>query len=528
MNMVETGKLYGHSQTCQIWDEPVEYAPVRRFVTAATSLLRELGEIADSDLWLEPTRLVRKSRRSVCTAPLPFSSPALQLAEESAQLLAWGEHMHDVVAPHQLELLTAASKALNQLAQDDSDPLGSAAREFIALDDPSMGILALPNSHLIAAVEESMAHNGAAIRVGTYSALQGNDTFSSAAIVGSPSWIPPYLLNSPRGDYLAVIHYTFFHERTEVTPLLAEVFGSSVASRGVSRLVERSQPYVVQSKLHAPQAAHAVEVDPQPILSEEACSPTEEIMAALRREAARQSEEPTADASVKARIAALANGSYVLLPVTAEARILSVDLRGEPGHRVDQVPASSVTAGEYLALRSLSHHNDLVDRADVLLGPDAARLRDIQKSWKRQLADRARWHARGTAGVASDLRSLGATTANISYWTSSWCIRTRVKADFVIVMRYLGHGIEEADAAWENLGRIDWAHRRAGRRSVETLEAALSPSHLDRLERLAWSSVTLPENAGTSLIARIEDFLPGTHRVPVNLLCSLRVSTESR
>ena len=84
--------------------------------------------------------------------------------------------------------------------------------------------------------------------------------------------------------------------------------------------------------------------------------------------------------------------------------------------------------------------------------------------------------------------SMGAVTANVSYWISGWCIRPRNKEDFAVVLRYLGDGAD-VDRVWERLRRIDSAHRSAGQRYADDLQQALTPHSVERLVAIGWCIV---------------------------------------
>ncbi|WP_437000293.1 hypothetical protein [Streptomyces sp. enrichment culture] len=518
----EIDQVYACAAECEIWDQPVEHPTARAFVFAATGFLRGLGEAVDSELWRSSAALLRRCRRFVCTVPLPFDHPLLKFETAARQLESDLARLEGVVDPGHVERMRAVVPSLQGLAADGGDPLGDCTREFLTLEDPRDGFVVLTERRFIDAVAETMALNGVEVTIGTHADLLGHDIYTSVVVVGSPTWVHQGLLNAPRTENLALVHYGFFREDPEVAPLL---FGP-VASTHVTRPIKKSKPF----RCGAPETPvggwQQEEPDAAGLLAAEECSPSEEIRASFPRYSSAGGRGGAAD-QVEAHAAVLADGSHVLLPTDFDARVFSLRAGGLPDVQVEQVPASSVGQGDYLALRNRSHHQDLVDRADAILGPDAASLRTTQAEWKGRLWERTEQHPRGIRGVADELRSRGAATANVGYWISDWCIRPRSKADFAVVLRYLAAGAD-VDSVWERLRRIDSAHRSAGQRYAEDLQRALTPDRVGRLVAAGWCAVRPTGADSETLVARIDYVLSDTLQVPLNALCRLRTTEDFR
>ncbi|WP_455353540.1 hypothetical protein [Streptomyces sp. SYSU K217416] len=515
-------QVYACSVECEIWDQPVEHSTAQAFVFAATGFLRGLGEAEDSELWRPSAALLRRCRRLVCAVPLPFDDPLLQFEATAHQLAAVAARLDGVADPKHVGRLRATVPSLKRLAADGGDPLGDCARDFLTLEDSRNGIVLLPDRRFTDAVAEAMAQNGVETHIGTHADMVGHDIYASAVVIGPPAWIRPGLLNSPRIGNLALVHYGFFRENPEVAPLL---FGPA-ASTYVTRPIKKSKPF----RCGAPEApalgGQPLESEAVGLLSAEECSPSEEIRASFPRYPAGGDGRGVPD-HVEAHAAVLADGSHVLLPIDADARILSLRAEDFSDIQVEQVSASSVGRGDYLALRNRSHHNDLIDRANAILGLDAASLRATQAEWKERLWVRTEQHPRGIRGVADELRRLGAVTANVGYWVSGWCIRPRSKNDFAVVLRYLAAGAD-VDEVWERLRRIDSAHRSAGQRYADDLQRALTLDCLERLVAAGWCVVRPTGSDSETLIARIDYILPDTLQVPLHALCRPRTTEDYR
>ncbi|MFD9217368.1 hypothetical protein ACFVY9_30570 [Streptomyces sp. NPDC059544] len=516
----EIDQVYACAAECEIWDQPVEHPTARAFVFAATSFLRGLGEATDSELWRSSAALLRRCRRFVCTVPLPFDHPLLKFEAAAHQLESEIARLAGIVDPGHVERMRAVLPSLKGLAADGEDPLGGCTREFLTLEDPRDSLVVLTDRRFADAVAETMALNGVEVTIGTHADLLGHDIYTSVAVVGSPTWVHQGLLNAPRTENLALVHYGFFREDPEVAPLL---FGP-VSSTHVTRSIKKSKPFGCGAPETPGGGLQQGEPDAAGLLAAEECSPSEEILASFPRYSSTRGRSGAAD-RVEAYAAVLADGSHVLLPTDFEVRVFSLRAGELPDVQVEQVPASSVGRGDYVALRNRSHHQDLVDRADAILGSDAVSLRTTQAEWKARLWKRTEQHPRGIRGVADELRSRGAATANVGYWISDWCIRPRSKADFAVVLRYLASGAD-VDSVWEQLRRIDSAHRSAGQRYADDLQQALTPDRAGRLVAAGWCAVRPTGADSETLVARIDYVLSDTLQVPLNALCRLRATED--
>ncbi|MFE2421493.1 hypothetical protein [Streptomyces hokutonensis] len=262
-------------------------------------------------------------------------------------------------------------------------------------------------------------------------------------------------------------------------------------------------------------------------LSREESAPGEELLDAIRHARLREGTSNEPVPLVPARMALLADSSYTLVPAPGSGSTLRVRLDPAGGQRAIQVLNGLLEEGDFLVLRRSSHDLYLKDRADALLGVDALRLRALQKKWKHQLWQRVSAHPQGSAGVANDLRRLGAETANVNYWTSGHCIRTRSLATFRIVLAYLGRR-DEADWLWRELGRIDSAHRQAGRHFATDLERALSAVDLRAVVEHGFSEMALSVQGERTDLVRVDQILPEPLMVPSHMLCSRHTFEESQ
>lgn len=519
----EIAQVYACATECEIWDQPVLHTVAQNFVLDATRFLNSLGEERYSDLWQEPTALIRRCRRLVCTVPIPFTHPELGYDKTVQALNDTVSDLRGIADPVHLDRLQAVTVRLQSIAADVGDPLGDCARDFLSLDSPGESIVILPDQRFAASVSAAMVEKGVTARIATQAAISGRHVYNSAVIIGPPSWIRPSVLNAPRVRDLALVHYDVFRDVPEVLPLLTH----PASSTHVLRTIRRSEPFrveadddrqgTVETQMEQPSSA---------LLTPEECTPAEEIKATFQ-ENPRQGKEERESNHVEAYAAVLANGYHVFLPKDSDTRVLALRTADPTDGHVELLTVPEVAAGDYIASRNRYHHQDIVERADLILGAEAASLRAVQAAWKKQLWRRCDQHPQGSRGVADDLRHRGAATVNVGYWVTSWCISPRRKEDFAVVLRYLDFGIS-IDSTWEKLRRIDSAHRMAGRRYVDDLQKSLSTDKLEQLHSEGWCTAYPMGADSPTLIAQIDYILKGTLQVPLEMLCRYRTTEESR
>jgi hypothetical protein len=495
-------------------EQPVRHAAVNAFLLATSQFLRSVGEEREpTELWRYPCSELRRARWRLGTVPLPLDSPRLGFRATAEALLERAESLKRNVDDELPQSLAASAHALLRLSRDGTNPLALGAVDYLS-SEAGTALVVVTNRAYQNDVVQAF---DAPFYIGTVGDLMGVGVYGSAVIIGSAGWLPRGVLNAPRACRLGLVHYDFYREPQQIEPLLQE----GPALRGsMPSQVTRRPTLILGGALGLRQAAP--QPQDEPLLSSfDVLSLARDSVAGIPAEALSGGAPGTHD-RVDAHAAQLADGSYVLLPLEHGVhKVFLVEEDGDAERTVEAVDAATVMPGDAVVLRGGSYYQSLVERADTALGEDAALLRQVQKRWKEQLRDRILHHPDGAAGVASDLRARGATTANLAYWTGPWCIRTRRRDDFTVVMRYLGRS-DEASSAWEALGRIDHAHRSAGRSYAEAVKRALSDKVWQALLEDQWCDIALDDTDAGARLAVIDAVLPGQFAVPVHYLCRLR------
>ncbi len=185
--------------------------------------------------------------------------------------------------------------------------------------------------------------------------------------------------------------------------------------------------------------------------------------------------------------------------------------------RIDQVRVRDIGIGSAIVLRREGGGKDFIaDVADALMGETAVELRTAQKRWKTVLRETVR-KLGGVPNVEDTLRRRGIRAKNVRYWMSPENIRTQSRDDFRILMNLIG--IEEPDILWQQMGRIDRAHRKAGARIRDMLLEEVRNADLSTLEGDGFMDFELPtEGAGTLTAFRVEGKAPDKELVSARLL----------
>ncbi|MFH8698601.1 hypothetical protein [Streptomyces chartreusis] len=513
MSLWEADTVYQRAD-CVIEDQPVHHSRVHSFMRTASQFLRTVGELESSDLWRQACADIRRVRWLLGTVPLPLNSGQLRFLETARGLAGTGARLQQAADADLVRQLSAVAQALTRLGDDSTNPLAAGVMAFLSSGRRGSSLVAVTNRIYQDAVVHAFGEMHYPVEIGLVSDLLGAEVFDSAVVVGPVGWLPPGVLNAPRAARLGLVHYDFYREPLDIQPLFD---GGPVLRGAMPTRIRRRETRVVGppsdlADATTPETAESLLTDL------DVASLAQDAVAGLPDGASGGHE------GVEARVALLADGSHVLLPVESSVhKILLVEPDPDDEPSVEAVDGASISVGDYVVLRGSSYYQSLVERADVALGDDASMLRALQQGWKAQLGDRIAHHADGRRGVAKDLVARGAVTTNLDYWTSPWCIRTRSKDDFAVVMRYLGRG-REAQDVWGALGRIDHAHRSAGRSYAEAVQRAVSGNLWQHLWEERWCEVPLDDTDSGARAALVDAVLPAQLCVPPHYLCRLRNS----
>jgi hypothetical protein len=223
------------------------------------------------------------------------------------------------------------------------------------------------------------------------------------------------------------------------------------------------------------------------------------------------------DDLVLARLYALADNRFTYLSAEIEATVLSLDpemlSREDAEWAISRADVSSVSAGDYIVLRTKGGNDAVVEKANAILGADSQPCREKLRAWKNELRDRI--ESLGEASVLAELVLEGAenpSKANVRNWASRETIKPRSLRDFGAIMRILSRTTEIVDQ-WDNAERVLSAHRQAGHLIRQALLDAIAGADLSTLRELG-SQVFTIEGCGSMTAYRVEQVDNRLKKIP--------------
>ena len=489
VTMREASTLYETAASLRVARVCLEDTDLRRFSLEVQRFLGRLGADAEDQYWRGILPSVRRIRRELATVPLPPSHPALRL-RESVELVARRLATCDKVFPAHAVAAAELVGALEAIAQREANPLGVAARTLCA--GAAETVVILREGRHAEAVERELRCAATVVR-----AAAELDTsprvYDRAVAIGPSSWFPRQVFAAPRAAEISVVQFDWLRDPpldVAVLPLPDEP--ELPAWRG---LPGYSGP-----------ASGGETLAPVELL------PFTDWAAIAARTGGRDDREAERPDTVNAFLFLLASEQAVYIEAD-DSRAYVVELGTTK--ELHLVATKSIVPGTYVVTRVGGDGDYIPAIADALLGREARRLRGEQKRWTdglQQLIARA-----GMQAACSRLAAAGssrATSGNVRRWASAASIRTENFEDFRAIATVIGMG-GEADRLWQDMDRIDQAHRRAGLRVRKLLHREIQKGDTRDLERRGWQDYDVEEieGEGSLRVARVEARAPDVVRV---------------
>lgn len=496
MTIPQADALYRAAEYCQITRETVSHEGVRELTNAVRNFVRSLPDTADNPLWIPAARRAKRLRWELNSAPIPFSSTALGLAESAdfiGRALRKLELTSGDVAVEHLVTIRDITRAL---AAVQDNPLGYCAAEILEMRDPSRSALITRRPELAPDVENWLKSAGLGrVAVVSEDELRASAPFETVVAIGAARWYGSHLLTAPRAEHICLVHFSWVGDSDTVTGLLG-----GAQSRKVERPIRRSH---VTTGISIEASEFLPSVD----------------WAAIADSSRSAVGEADGGDEVPARLFLLADGCAVYLEGAEESKSWVIDPSADHSHRVRRERVRSLEPGMFVLLRSARGGEDYIRAmADRRLGREAPRLRELQAEWKRAL--RQKVHQVGLTGVADQLwkNGLKRRPQNVRYWLFPDTIRTATSNDFKLLMEYVGFGHRWLEI-WTAMEKIHSAHIWAGGEIRRLLEAQVLSAPLDKLLHTGLLGFELKgADAGSLTIFRIDAANPETVPVPPSWL----------
>jgi hypothetical protein len=488
----EAADVYVSGSACEVHRIGVQAAAASTLFERLRDLERAVSDLRADEYWTTGLRYFRRRRYFIQSTPLNVSDPALELLAYVARAR---DHFSTCgsLYPEHADGVEQVCDALMDLLMSRIDPLSDAVVEALATYDrdrvgvvvPTFGFDKLVQRHLRLRAESE-------IDAVTPRDLAMRRPYDVLFVIGRPWWYVGkrwgWVYTAPRASALVMVGYEG-NVRDRLPS--AKAFGESVTA-----VAPVHDDALVEAELED--------------VSDEAGVDWSFMSGEVARRAVGVS---TADL-VDARLYLLATGCAAFLAASEESRVPTLEPDASEEGRVVYVPAPEIGPGSIVLLRSEGGGDLIVAVADAILGTAADPLRALQEAWKSRL--RALVDERGVAGVVAELKLHGSSRANrsnLANWCSPRSLRTDDEQDFLAIMRAIG--LEgEAAKYWTAMGRLDRAHRRAGREIREQLEEQARTADLTALEEEGRADFSLPQGGGALTAFRVEEVSPEVVAVP--------------
>jgi hypothetical protein len=401
-------------------------------------------------------------------------------------------------------LLDALISAARELDGHDDSPLSQAVESALEVSDPATTCVVLVNRRTVHIAEQWLNERWPGFACVTPREYMGGRLWDEAIFVGAAAWFPGQVFTAPRAGHVELIVPSWIRDYAHVDG----VFGDLA-----------DQPLILSFRERSVGAATAPGPEPNERLAH-----AESLLLAPMWSSEREPAGDIPDA-IEARQILLGGGYSVYLETDAD-RIRGLDPSLPPGERVIRLPAGAITPGSILLLRlGDTEANALEGVADEILGPERARVRELQAFWKERLREAV--VRSGRESVVQGLRTRGARATNVGYWMSSDSIRPRSDGDFWAVLDLIKAGDPEPYLA---AGRQLWvAHLRAGQRLTEELEDRVAEADLLPLDLEGMLDLRLDLPGVASMTAfRVLAISTGIVRVSPNQLRVPFLAPEAR
>jgi hypothetical protein len=495
--LAEAEDVYAAGAACSVRRIGVQADSVNAFAERLRALNRAVADARDDEYWSTGIGYLRRRLFIIHATPLNVSDPALELLSYVARAR---DHFSTCSSlyPEFVDRVDEACDALMDLLMSKVDPLSDAFAAAVAEDDAARIGIVLSTFGFEQYVQRHLrtAVGNEHLDVVTPRDLAMRRPYDLLFIVGSPSWYVRkrwgWVYTAPRATELVLLGY-----ESHLAGGLPSARAFSQSAIAVKPIADDSVPSVA-----ADDSVDEADVD----------------WSFVSREAARRILGADAADLVDARLYLLASGCAAFLAASDDSRVPTVEPDAPEGSRIVYMPAPEIVPGTVVLLRSQGGGDLVVAVANTILRSAAGELRQMQEEWKSRL--RALVEREGVSRVVSELRdcgSLRANKSNLANWCSPRSLRTEDEQDFRAIMRAIGLE-SEGDKYWSAMGRLDRAHRRAGREIREQLEEQAEKADLTLLEEQGRADFTLSQGGGALTAFRVEEVSPEVVAVPYQQL----------
>lgn len=489
-------EVYGDASRCEIVRHWVDHPALAELSRSLCAFVQKLGDEATDDFWRQSLGPIRRLGFTFCSTPLPFSGAA------AAAGIDWGKLRRQVRLGEQLfpdahETLANLVEQLEGLSSETSSPFVEVLEQLHEQNGELCVVLRNPRMNQAVAAFFAGTASLRNARVVSPSQLRGGHLCNMLAAIGPCGWFPEHVFSAPRTAAVHIILPRWIRDAWKPGPIFLHNSETSGARNHNHRI--GAMPRVggeTRPENHSPTDLLPVDLLPaMPIFDGKGCHFA--------------GQSGGSEEAMPARLCHLSGQRAVFIAGDDGSSSLIIDT-SEMGHAaVRRVPVGELELGHYLLLRTSGGGDFIAPLADRIMGDLAEKRRTEQSEWKQRLISAAteRFGEVGrrelSARVSAELQSQGlsqARPANVHYWMSSKCIRSRKLKDFVAILTFAGLK-ERSQELWSAMRDIDRAHRRAGHAIRRMLLHKIAATSLEPLQRDGEMVFELGDEDGGTLSA---------------------------
>ena len=478
---------------------PVKSDDLRKFYYRLHKFLKNLGEDQDSDYWIKFVSTLKKYRFNVCSSPIPLSYLGHHSEKTLSQLKALIKNSHQNYPNFAQQADTLLNELGILLSRNENNLLVEIKK--IASSNLNVGLI-LISQHNIERVSEILKLNKLDnVTILSPTQLKRKNYFDSLIYIGSTFWLKEhqYIFSSPRSENIHLLYYSWLKNSVENGSVF---LGSSISKTKKTDVFETLDSPIFEEINNAD-----YDVLPRFNLSNIIERATKDNVADSLFELA------------KARLFVLSNSNGVFLEDDSNTSIMVINQSEEKERRVMRRPLNKITPGMYIVLKTAKGGDYILPVANNILGESKDNLRNVQSNWKNILKQKV-----NIVGIRTSCRNITdcgsniSDEANIRNWINDRSIRTRVKSDFIAIMKFINLD-NLADKIWSDMGVISRAHRRAGHLVRNEIIEKLDITNLNKLEQMGKIDLPLPGiDIGTLTAFKVEQIYKNVVEVPFSKL----------
>lgn len=503
-NLIDVDKVYSCSELAQsITQENVHHPVFKEICQIYLSLKKDLGSDSTEPFWRSLIRPLYGHIKTHLMAPLPFNRcQSIKLIDEFKGFT----NNSELTVPSYFNKIDEINKNLSDLIYDETNPLYEKFEEIVKREDFGNQVgLVVPPSYIQEVGDffnsrpfVNYENQGKFVMVHPRD-LKKLQCYQTLIIFGwTRLWKQQgfqYIFDAPRADKIFLITYDWVpNDLTRVENFVESQNGTSGFQ--VTIVTEKNQDSDKKSIISTA-IADFDEILPTFSLNE------------LRDRILKDNVDDNFDEDdlAVANFVELADSKgvflnrYSLLNSEKPTKHLTISL-SDANNPVKRQLLDDIEPGDFLVLRTEGGGVDYIEPiADSIMGFDASKCRETQKTWKRLLKEMI--NVRGINKVVGDLENIdckSANIANIRNWVNPRNIMPRSKSDFQILMSYLNLS-ERFDEILSSSRLINKTHLMAGVYLSKTLLSQIKNISLEELSSSTVREFTLDEYGSGSMTA---------------------------